>query len=808
MAEVLPPPPPPAPMAPVEDAWSAPATGKGKKKKKGVIEEPIIPPPPPIQVVEEDHSVNVIGDGGWGEYSFDNDKKKNKKKGLIDVVPDEPPTGTTFDMGFGATNDDGFSFGVKKAKAKKGKGATEEVPKDEPISLLSPVTTNDTATAESNDWGSSWDMGGKKTAKTDKTKKGAKASDSFLPPPPPPVPVTSSFDFFDTGADTGLNNGWGTWGAKDKKKDRLMSFDDDIVDVPIAEIKEELEVDPFAGLSAKERKKKEKEKELKEKKEKEEKAKGQEKEKTDPISGFDNGWGNNGWGTIGGKDKKKKDKLMTFEDDIVDVNLKDDKAEPEADPFAGLGIREKRKKEKELKEAKEKAEQEAAEKAKLEETPVDPFAGLSPSAKKRKEKEMEKEKKEKERLEQVEKDREAKEKEEKEKAEQEAAAADPLAGLIGSARRKKEREIKEAKEKADREAAELAQAETIQPDLPAGFLGLAKKKKEKELEKERLEKERIEKEKAEKAEKEALEKEKKSVPVDPLKGLTGQARRKKEKELREAEAAKARDEEKRLEEEREKELEKERELEAEREAEEQRERERKEKKAGPKKSGWGASFMDTKSMWGATTAETKPESKVSDFLSGSNDLVGLDAGGEDDWGSTWAKPEVGKKKKVGRKEVAPPPAPTPPAQGLTPEPEAPLDEVMSWDTGGFSTFGMKNKSKATANKSNLTGKDGLKSSMDRSIDFLSALDETPVSSKDALKKTTSKEETPAKPTSRFGGWGFGSTLTKDKLAKEKAAKEEEERLAKAEDNLLLELVDDDNEPEPEPEPEPEKPIVK
>ena len=375
-------PPPPAPMAPIEDAWSAPTTTKGKKKKKGAFDEPVASPPPSTQVLGDDHSVDVGGGDGWADFSFDGDKKKSKKKGSIDVVQENPAIGTTFDIGFGATNDDSWAFGAQKPKAKKGKGVVEEIQKDEPISVLSPVTTNDTVATESNDY-STWGTAGKKNSKTDKTKKGAKPLESGLMPHPPPVP--SSFDFFNTGAETGVDSGWAPWGSEDKKKkDNLMSFDDDVVDVPIMEDKTELDVDPFAGLTPKERKKKERELE-KEKKE---------KEKVDASAGLDTGWS-----SFGSKDKKQKGLVMGFDDGLINVPLVADKEEPAMDPLAGLTASARRKKEKELKEAKEKAEKEAAEKAEAEEAPVDPLAGLMGLPRRKKEKELEKEKKEKDKAE-------------------------------------------------------------------------------------------------------------------------------------------------------------------------------------------------------------------------------------------------------------------------------------------------------------------------------------------------------------------------------------------------------------------------
>ncbi|MCJ1465376.1 hypothetical protein MMC07_003994 [Pseudocyphellaria aurata] len=145
----------------------------------------------------------------------------------------------------------------------------------------------------------------------------------------------------------------------------------------------------------------------------------------------------------------------------------------------------------------------------------------------------------------------------------------------------------------------------------------------------------------------------------------------------------------------------------------------------------------------------------------------------DNWGTSWAAPKSDKKP-FGRKDMfqeAPPPAPTPPAQGFTPEPTPSplpgLDDVGDADWGN-SFAPTKPKGKKDAKK--LTKAEESKSDNKAAKDKAGGLmaETTKAKAKNEGKKGAAKDETPAKVARGF--WGsMGLTAT----PKSQAIEEEE-----------------------------------
>lgn len=198
-------------------------------------------------------------------------------------------------------------------------------------------------------------------------------------------------------------------------------------------------------------------------------------------------------------------------------------------------------------------------------------------------------------------------------------------------------------------------------------------------------------------------------------------------------------------------------------------------------------------------------------------IVDLDAPAETDTWGTWGTGSKKDKTKLGKRDhmiEAPPPAPTPPAQGLTPEPTSPpfpaLDDPEEGEWGSFApvkTKGKKDLKKDPLSRTTSTAKGakiedsksnkkGAKEPVDDFSDGLYDVDEDEAATE--VKKESPKEETPAKAVKGF--WGsFGSTATsKTKTAKEKEkdkAKEKDEEKSKvqAQEEIksepILEVVD-------------------
>ena len=197
----------------------------------------------------------------------------------------------------------------------------------------------------------------------------------------------------------------------------------------------------------------------------------------------------------------------------------------------------------------------------------------------------------------------------------------------------------------------------------------------------------------------------------------------------------------------------------EREAEEKREKESKEKDKGKDKGKVG---KKGKAVVPAESSESKDlfEGSVPDIPAVEEDTWG-DFGG-DSWGA--AKKD---KKKTGKNNMAfevPPAAPTPPAQGLTPEPE----DIVEDDWGSFApapakTVGKKNLKKDSKATDSTAGKKGAKDKMDEAAEQ---------ATENLLKEDAKKKEpdTPAKAARSFWG-GMGATTT----SKGKAGAKTEEK---------------------------------
>ncbi|MCJ1433992.1 hypothetical protein MMC27_003357 [Xylographa pallens] len=211
-------------------------------------------------------------------------------------------------------------------------------------------------------------------------------------------------------------------------------------------------------------------------------------------------------------------------------------------------------------------------------------------------------------------------------------------------------------------------------------------------------------------------------------------------------------------------------------------------------------------------SSTATASKAKDLLAGSvKDTA--PAAEEDTWGSFGSKI----KKKGASKAMdfdVPPTAPTPPAMGLTPEPQDNGEEDL------YSFAPAKSKGKKDPKVTGLTrttsaskgleaksSKTSTKDTAEKGLDLLSTFDDYSIE-KSGTKTDVVKEDTPAKAARSFwGGIGAGTTTSKFKSAKEKEKEEarvREEANAKedADIDALLDLVDETDEPD-----EPEEPII-
>lgn len=314
---------------------------------------------------------------------------------------------------------------------------------------------------------------------------------------------------------------------------------------------------------------------------------------------------------------------------------------------------------------------------------------------------------------------------------------------------------------------------------------------------------RLKKEKERKAKKEEARK-KKEKEEEEEKQKEAERLKAEEEELLNSELADSTDEEKKDELERE-----------EREKKEKEEAEAAKKKEKKKFGSWSTSFgsekpSKTKDLLAGSVADSsKPAEKGIWGNSNEIDTWGTTKSGDKDgWGSTWDSYKTTDKKKTGKSSFgfeAPPPAPTPPAQGLTPEPEAPVEDISTT----WGSYGTKSKNKPKKNELTKTIS-GTSASKDRAttdswgdntMDLLSTLDDySGDKSKGSAKKEADKEPAAkaarnfwssqgATPSSKPGG---GKNTAKDK-SDEKVSKDKEVTSTfDASFNFDFGTIDDDN----------------
>ncbi|QVM12730.1 hypothetical protein D8B26_007348 [Coccidioides posadasii str. Silveira] len=240
-------PPPVEPEPPVNDAWSV-STKKSKKKKQGAaIEE--VPIEPTLETVPE---VNIeanaeVGDDTWPSWGTTTKKSKKKKgKTLIEEELSPPPAVPEDPAPDPEPVDDLVAWATSGSKKDKKKAAKETPAVEEPPTPT-PEPGKPTETTADGDWGG-WGMA---TSKKSKKKKG-KAGVEEIPPPPPaedpqpepdaspeivpepepepePEPVTVVEPSLD--ADSQPVNEW-TWATANVKKKKSKKGKEPVVEDP------------------------------------------------------------------------------------------------------------------------------------------------------------------------------------------------------------------------------------------------------------------------------------------------------------------------------------------------------------------------------------------------------------------------------------------------------------------------------------------------------------------------------------------------------------------------------------------------
>ena len=268
-------------------------------------------------------------------------------------------------------------------------------------------------------------------------------------------------------------------------------------------------------------------------------------------------------------------------------------------------------------------------------------------------------------------------------------------------------------------------------------------------------------------------------------GLSTKERKKKEKEKEKEEKEK----EEKEKEEKEKEQEKEKEKEQEKEEQEKRESEENEKKQKAEEEQREKSKL--KAGKKGKTAGASTSSKTRDLLE--NSTTDVPSKAEEDVWTSWGGSIGKERRKDGRKpivsEAPPPPAPTPPVQGLTPEPRpellSDLDNLLGDNWDAFAAGGTKEKKgskKAT-----------------KGLDTEAHQDITPANSEDviteALLGNTKDEgkESAAKAARGFWGGMSATSTSKTKPIKDKEKEKDGGKTKKKEllDEEPKDLVDID-----------------
>lgn len=791
--EDVPPPQPPAaavhsPAEPAADEWGGFGTKKGVKKGKKIteVDEPFVTAVPGPDL-EDDAAWGTFGkkekkkgknepekveetattvlpemepevDAGWSSFAKKEKKKGGKKEPekieepTIAVLP-EPEAGLDF----------GFSS-VGKKNDKKGKKG-----KKEPEGVLEPNAMNSPEREPDVDFGfGAW---GKKDDK--KGKKGKKELEKAE------EPTIATFP----DAEPDLDFGSGSFGKKDDRKGKKGKKDDKIEDPAVASVPEpEPEADIGWGSFAKTNAKKKGKKDV---------------DKTaEPLVKHPDPEPIDDWGSFGTKEKdKKKSKKSSIwdESEREEDQLIEETPEAEIDTSWGAFSSKKEKK---------KGKKDAVEEIKPSEPePVveeKPNLSRTGSTKGKKGK--------KGLISEVNEDPmpaiEA-------RAAVDAAtvaADDDWASGFGTDKKKDKKNKRNSLASTGSKGDEAPPPPPPVPDVPDApsfdIWDTAKKDKDKDKDKKGKKGKVIETEVVAVPEPE----ETKNVVEDDVgswAGLSAKDRKKKEREKerekKDREAKAAREKEEVEEKER---KEREETEEKEKEEKEKAEKEEKEKKEKDKSKGKTGKKGKT-----ATSPET---SKTKDLLADSIPDV-TPVVGEDTWGSTWGSGASEKdKKKGGKNEMswdapAPPRAPTPPAQGLTPDPEDYLGDNLEEDLlddnwGDFApaktTTNGKKGSKKDPKEELKAGKKGTKDKIEEMID-----DTFKKSTKDDLKKKdASKEDTPAKAAKIFWG-GMGTTSTaksktsgknEDKATEEaKEEEEEEDEEEKYKEDEIIEMLDEE-----------------
>ena len=731
----------PEPEPEIDSGW--PSFGKKEKKKPGKKEDKI--EEPAIKAVEPEPEPE--NDFGWGTFG-----KKGKKKGASkDLENTEQPTTTRATDPEPNTDIDWSPFGTKKDNKKSKKSIWDEPEKEEKLIV---EETPEPEITENFGWGSFGSKDKKKSKKSiwDEPETAEKAAIEETIEP-----------------DITADNGWGAFGSKKEKK---KGKKEDIPPPP-AEIEPVAEEKPSLTRTGSKKDKKGKKSLISEINE--EPVPSVEPNATTDIAGVaaDDDW-MSGWGSTD-KKKDKKGKRNS-----IASSTKEDTPAPPPPPVPHIpdlstDIWGSSKKEKKGKKGKvsEPVPDVATAPDLLEVKDIlaeDDWGtsgwGITPKDKKRKEKEKDKEKREEEEREKAEEeerqrkqDEEEEERtrqeDEKKKAEEDWAAS--LVGLTPRERKKKERDRE--KEKREREKKEKEEKELKEKEEKEAAEKAEQEQREKEEQEKQEEEERIAKEKEDNwavglGPKEKRKKEKERE----------RERKEKEKQEKEEKERQEQEETERLEREENERLEQE---EKDRQEQEEKDRLEEEAKAKAKEKSKGKLGKKSKSS-------TSPEvSKTKDLLEDSVPDT-APAATEETWGSWGVSKKA--KKQGGKKDMvfeAPPPAPTPPAQGLT-EPEEEGDEDRPDDDWGVfapaTTRGKKNAEKGTQDKAE-----------DLIDDNKSVKDEL-------KKKDPSEKETPAKAAKSFWS-GMGATSTaKTKANSKDAAKAKKESEAERDISNFDELV--------------------